>query len=134
MTITKSFLNISGKNFPLDKKLHRLFNRTNVKISCSVMPYMNYFTYIHNHKVLNGKPNEPEIDNCNCCNKDNCSLENCCQKKYDLSSRHRWIQAETNHLGSCEATCRDRFGSHKKLFSHIKHKKYTELSRASLGG
>ena len=31
---------------------------------------MNSYTHMHNHKVLNDKPNEMEINNCNCRNKD----------------------------------------------------------------
>ena len=42
---------------------------------------MNSYTYMHNHKVLNDKPNEIRINNCNCFNKDNCSLPNSCQTK-----------------------------------------------------
>ena len=33
------------------------------------------------------------------------------------------------YLGSCERTFKDRFGNHKKLFNHAKHKRDTELSK-----
>ena len=36
---------------------------------------MNSYTYMHNHKVLNDKPNEMGVNNCNCRNKDNCPLQ-----------------------------------------------------------
>ena len=36
---------------------------------------------MHNHKVLNNKPNETGINNCNCRNKDTCLLPNSCQMK-----------------------------------------------------
>ena len=42
---------------------------------------MNSYTYMHNHKVLNDKPNETGINNCNCRNKDNCPLAKICQTK-----------------------------------------------------
>ena len=42
---------------------------------------MNSYTYMHNHKVLNDKPNEVGINNCNCRNKDNCPLPSSCQTK-----------------------------------------------------
>ena len=32
------------------------------------------------------------------------------------------------YLGSCETTFKDRFGNHKKSFSHLKHKNDTKLS------
>ena len=79
--IGKLFLNLLDKHFPLHDKLHRLFNRANVKISYNCMPNMNSYTYMYNHKVLNEKPNEMGINNCNCRNKDNCPLPNSCQTK-----------------------------------------------------
>ena len=45
------------------------------------MPNMNSYSYIHNHKVLNDKPNETGINNCNCGNEDTCPLPNICQMK-----------------------------------------------------
>ena len=42
---------------------------------------MNSYTYMHNHKVLNEKPNEMGINNCNCRNKDNCPLPNSFQRQ-----------------------------------------------------
>ena len=45
------------------------------------MPSMNFYSYMHNHKVLNDKPNETGINNYNCRNKDTCPLPNSCQTK-----------------------------------------------------
>ena len=42
---------------------------------------MNSYTYTHNQKVLNNKPNETGINNCNCRNKDTCPLPNSYQTK-----------------------------------------------------
>ena len=44
--------------FLLVNKLHKLSNWINVKISYSGMPNMNSYTYMHNQKVPNNKPNE----------------------------------------------------------------------------
>ena len=79
--IAKLFLNLLDKHFSLHNKLHRLFNWTNVKISCSCMPNVNSYAYMHNHKFLNNKSNEMGINNCNGRNKDNCPLPNSCQTK-----------------------------------------------------
>ena len=70
------FLSFLHQHFPRHNKLHKLFNRTNLKISYSCMPSKNSYTYMHNHKVLNDKPNETAINKCNCRNKDNCPLPN----------------------------------------------------------
>ena len=85
--IGKLFLNLLDKHFSPHNKQHRLFNRINIKISYSCMPNMNSYTYMHNHKFLNNKPNEMLINNCNCRNKDNCPLPNSCQTN-NLSSQH----------------------------------------------
>ena len=45
------------------------------------MPNMNYYTYMNNHKVLNDKPNETGINDCNCRNKDTCPLPKSFQTK-----------------------------------------------------
>ena len=114
-------------------KLHKLFNRTNVKISYSCMPNMNSYTYMHNHKVLNDKPNEMGVNNCNCRNKDNCPLPNSCQTKCIIYQANIDCDIagykQKCYLGSCETTFKDRFGNHKKSFNHLKHKNDTELSK-----
>ena len=97
------------------------------------MSNMNANTYMHNHKVLNDKPYEMGINNCNCHNKDSCPLLNSFQTKYIV------YQANIDHniagykqkcyLGSCETTFKYHFGNHQKSFNHIKHKNDTELSK-----
>ena len=77
----KLFLNLLDKHFPPHNKLHKLFKRTIVKISYNCMPNMNSYSYMHNHKILNDKPNVTGINNCNCCNKDTCPLPDSCQMK-----------------------------------------------------
>ena len=131
--IGKLFLNLLDKHFPPHNKLHKLFNRTNVKISYSCMPNMNSYTYMHNHKVLNDKPNEMGVNNCNCRNKDNCPLPNSCQTKCIIYQANIDCDIagykQKCYLGSCETTFKDRFGNHKKSFNHLKHKNDTELSK-----
>ena len=67
----------------------------------------------HNHKVLNNKPNETEIDNCNYWNKDTCPLPDSCQTKslfYQANiDCHIAGYKQKCYLGSCETTFKDRF-------------------------
>ena len=91
---------------------------------------MNSCIYMHNHKVLNDKPNETRINNCNC---RYLSFTEYCQTKCII------YQAiidcgiagykQKCYLGSCETTFKDLFENHKKLFDHVKHKNETELSK-----
>ena len=99
----------------------------------SCMLNRNSYTYMHNHKVLNDRPNETGINNCNCRNKGTCPLPNSLRTKCII------YQAKIDcdiagykqkcHLGSCETTFKDRLGNHKKSFNHVKHKNDTELSK-----
>ena len=79
--IDKLFFNLLDKHFPPHNNLHKFFNWTNVEISYSSMPRMNRYTYMHNHKVLNDKPNAIGINNSNCRNRDTWPLPNSYQKK-----------------------------------------------------
>ena len=78
---------------------------------------MNSHTYMHNHKVINDKPNETGINNCNCRNKDNCPLPNSCQTKYIIYQANIDCDIagykQKCYLGSCETTFKDRFGNIK---------------------
>ena len=131
--IRKLFLNLLDKHFPPHNKLHKHFNWTNVKTSYSCMPNMNSYTYMHNHKVLNHKPNQTGINNYNCCNKDTCPLPNSCQTKIIIYQAN--IDGDITgykqkcYLGSCEPTFNNRFGNHKKSLDHVKHENDTELSK-----
>ena len=128
--IGKLFLNLLDKHFLLIRNCIRFFYRANVKICNSSMPKMNSYTYMYNHKVLNDKPNETGINNCNYPNKDTCPLSNSCQTKCiiyqanidcDIAGyKHKY------YLGSCETTFKDHFGNQKESFNHIKHKNDTK--------
>ena len=104
--ISKLFLNRLDKHFSPHKKLQRLFNRTNVKIKERCMSYMNFYTYMHNDKVLNDKPNETRINNCNCSKKDTWSLPNSYQTKCIIYQANIDcdITGQKCYLGSCETT------------------------------
>ena len=79
---------------------------------------MNSYTYMHNHKVLNDKPNETGINNCNCRNKDTCPLPNSCQTKCIVYQANIDCDIagykQKRYLGSCETRFKDCFGNHKK--------------------
>ena len=94
---------------------------------------MNSYTYMYNHKILNDKPNETGINDCNCRNKDTCPLPNSCQTNciiYQANSDSDIAgYKEKCYLGSCKTAFKDRLGNHKKSFKYVKHKNDTELSK-----
>ena len=120
-------LNLLNEHFPPHNKLDKPFNRTTVKIS---------YSYMHNHKVLNDKPSETGINNCNCRNKDAFPLPKSCRTKCIVYQANIDCDIagykQKCYLGSCETTFKDRFRNHKKSFNHAKHKNDTELSKRIL--
>ena len=75
--IGREFLNILTRNFPPHQKYHKLFNRSNVKISYSCMPNMRTIIKGHNLGTLNPQQIQNE-KTCNCRNKENCPLDGKC--------------------------------------------------------
>ena len=119
--------------YSLAKFNAKLFNQTTVKISYNCMPNMNSYTYMHNQKVLNDKPNETGINNCNCRNKDTCPLPKSCQTKCIVYQANIDCDIagykQKCYLGSCETTFKDRYGNHNESFNHVKYQNDTELSK-----
>ena len=89
---------------------------------------------MHNYKILNDKPRETGINNCNCRKKcHTCHLPNSCQTKCIIYQANIDCDIagykQKCYLGSCEITFKDRFGNNKKLFNHVKHKNDMALSK-----
>ena len=94
---------------------------------------MNFCAYMHNHKVLNGKPNETGINKWNFRNKDTYHLPNSCQTKCIVYQTNIYCDIagykQKCYLGSCETTFEDRFGNHKKSLNDDKYNNDTKLSK-----
>ena len=54
--VGKYFLSLIDKHFPQHHKLHKLFNRNNVKISYSCLPNIKSIINRHNRKILYPSP------------------------------------------------------------------------------
>ena len=82
---------------------------------------MNSYTYMHNDKVLNDKPNETEINNRNYRNKDTFPLPNNYQTKSIINQANIHCDIagykQKCYHGSCETTFKEQFGNHKKSFN-----------------
>ena len=92
---------------------------------------MKSYTYMHNQKVLNNKPNETGINNCNCRNKDTCPLQNSCQAKCIIYQANIDCgiagYKQKCYLGSCETTYPNDFGKSKSAMEYQKlHGKLSE--------
>jgi hypothetical protein len=67
------------KHFPLQHKLHKIFNRNTLKVSYSCMNNVKSIITKHNaHITRNSQTQTTETDNCNCDNKNTCPLPKQC--------------------------------------------------------
>ena len=75
--IAKKFLYLVTKHFPKGHKLHKVFNRNDVKVSYSCIPNIASIINAHNKKTLCNK--QPSANaGCNCVSKDECPLNGNC--------------------------------------------------------
>ena len=79
--IAKVFLSLIDKHFPKKHKLHRIFNRNNVKISYSCMPNIEIMIKSHNKQILYGNEKRITPRSCNCPDKGKCPLQGNCLAK-----------------------------------------------------
>ena len=126
--VGRRFIHIIEKNFPKGSKLHKIFNKNNVKISYSCMDNMERIIDAHNKKIL--QKTTLAADNCNCKIPENCPLSGNCRTKNivykaDLTSKHE----SKVYIGLCETEFKTRYNNHKSSFSLESRKNSTELSK-----
>ena len=124
-------MSLIDKHFPPHHKLHKLFNRNNVKISYSCLPNIKSIINAHNRKVLYASPTIGRRT-CNCINTPQCPLQQRCLSNnvlYQANITPLGENLETNvYYSICETTFKLRYPNHKKSFSHRNRKSDTELS------
>ena len=77
--IGREILSLIDKHFPVQHKLHKIFNRNTLKISYSCMINVKSIITKHNaHIIRNSQSQNTETDNCNCDNKNTCPLPKQC--------------------------------------------------------
>ena len=124
-------MSLIDKYFPPHQKLHKLFNRINVKISYSCLPNIKSIINAHNRKILYPSPTIGRRT-CNCINISQCPLQQRCLSNnilYQANITPFGQNSETKvYYGICETTFKLRYANHKKSFSHRNRKSDTELS------
>ena len=126
------FFNILDKNFPRNHKFHRLFNRSNVKLSYSCMPNMGRIIKSHNEKVLQHQNQEETPDNrsCNCMRPSECPLNGNCLVEniiYKATISSPGI-ANKHYFGACATTFKLRYTDHKSSIKNERYKNKSQLS------
>ena len=61
----KTFLKLFDKHFLKTSKLHKIFNRNNVKVSCSCLPNFANMIKSHNNRILSEEKTQDQ-PKCNC--------------------------------------------------------------------
>lgn len=126
--VAGQFLALIDKHFPRNHKLHKLFNRNNVKVSYSCTENVRKIIQSHNKKVTTLIPTEP--DSCNCRAKEKCPLDGKCQSKsiiYKCDVTAPNIPPKS-YIGLTEGVWKTRYNNHKLSFNHRKYAKSTTLS------
>ena len=131
--VAKKFLKIVDKNFPKSHKLHKLFNRNNLKVSYSCVPNVSNIITNHNKNVLSNKP-EPEsiTTTCNCRQKASCPLNGKCLDRsiiYLCNVKATPTDEGKSYIGLTENTFKNRWYQHRNSFKYESKANSTELSK-----
>ena len=135
--IGKRFLNLVSTHFPKGHKMHKLFNRNNVKISYSCMPNIASIIQSHNKQVISNKPDNTGLK-CNCHRKENCHRKKNCPMDgkclirnlvYNANVRENQRDDGPNYHGVTENSFKDRLYKHRNSFKYESKANSTELSK-----
>ena len=129
-SIAKTFLRLIDKHFPRTHRLHKIFNRNNVKVSYSCLPNFASVITSHNKKVLSTKKDDVN-QSCNCRVKDACPLNGNCLTNsviYNCNVKDNDNDTSVNYIGLTEHTFKDRFYKHRNAFKYKSKANTTELS------
>ena len=129
--IASSFLRLIDKHFPKSHVLHKIFNRSNVKVSYSCTGNMSSIIKSHNAKILANSGTRAESKSCNCRNKDLCPLDRACLvNNIVYKATVTTTSGETKvYIGMAEHSFKTRYNNHKLSFKHRKHSHDTVLSK-----
>ena len=118
--IARNFLQLLDKHFPPGHKLHKIFNRNNVKVSYGCTPNAASIINSHNKKILENQPSNMTAE-CNCRVKDSCPLQGKCQTEnvvYLAQVTNRKNSERKCYIGLTERTFKDRLYKHRNSLRH----------------
>ena len=128
--VGQTFFKILDEEFPTNHILHKIFNRSTVKISYSCMPNLRHKINAHNKSILQSMHDLPK--SCNCWKPADCPLNSNCLKSsviYQATVATNDNKPPQTYIGFTEYSFKTRFTNHKNLFKDHKKKLSTELSK-----
>ena len=134
--IGQRFLQLIDQHFPPSNKLHKIFNRHNVRISYSCLDNMSSFINRHNRKILNKHTRQTNVSNtentrqCNCRQPNKCPAEGkCLTKSVVYQAEVTADKKPVKYIGVTADDFKTRFRNHAKSLANKKYSKETELSK-----
>ena len=129
INIGRTFLKLLKQHFPKSNRLHKIFNKNTVKVSCSCMSNLSSIISSHNKRPLRSRITEYS---CNCRTRENCPLQNQCLTPnliHRADVQNNASKGTKICFGLGETSFKARFANHNKDFYHGQYKKNTELSK-----
>ena len=127
--IAKDFLRLLDQNFPKHHRLHKIFNRNNVKVSYCTMPNFAAAINSHNKKILHQVPQNNQ--GCNCRTKSECPLEGNCRQKnvvYKCDVNSTTPNKPVTYIGCTGQEFKSRYRDHKSSFNVQNKRSATTLA------
>ena len=126
--VAEKFLDLLDKHFPKSDKLHKIFDRNNVRVSYSCTEDMKSIINSYNRNVTT--QNTVITPPCNCRSKKECSLEVQCRVENIISKcvTSTSINEDKSYLGTAEEF-KQRFYNRKKSFKNKRYSNETTLSK-----
>ena len=125
--VGKTFLQLVCKHFPKEHPMHKIFNKSTVKISYSCMRNIGSIISSHNKNILHPKQTS---FGCNCRNKENCPLNGECLTpniiyRVDITTtnEHKF------YYGTSQTTFKLRHNNHSCEIKYVKYQNCTELAK-----
>ena len=125
--VGKIFISLVKKHFPSHHKLHKIFNKNNMKVSYSCMDNIEKIIKSHNSAVL--KPKKAESRKCNCRKPENCPLQGeCLTSSVVYKATVKTSKAEKFYVGIAEGEFKTRWSDHMTSFRKPRYEHKTTLS------
>ena len=132
MTVTtnlgEKFLDLIKTHFPKKNKLHKILNRSTVKLSYSCTKNFKAIIQTHNAKVFNNNKQAPPANKCNCRKKDKCPMENKCTNHTDVVYHAKLEEGTKKEYIGCAQDFKKRYYGHTESFRNESSKHKTTLS------
>ena len=130
--IGKLFLRLIDKHFPKQSSLHKIFNRSTVKVSYSCMANVASIIKAHNTRLLNKSTAKTPAGEklCNCRHKDQCPLNGeCLTSSVVYKATVTTAESRKEYFGLTEGPFKNRYYNHLTSFRHEQYSNATELSK-----